>query len=136
MTKIDLTIYNDIKEISRAIDFFTQFSKDHKIDVKIVKKFIISIDELLNNIIHYGYPKVRENAINLILVYTDTLLSLTIIDQGIPFNPLEKEKPQTNQSIEDRPIGGLGIHLVKNMMDEIEYTRENNKNVLTLSMHL
>ena len=97
------------------------------------KQFMIAIDELLNNVIHYGYPKDKENEININFELSKTMLSLTFIDEGIPFNPFQKAKPDTTMSIEDRPIGGLGLHLVKNIMDKVEYQRHKNKNVVKIT---
>ena len=135
-SRYQVVINNDLIEIKTVKEEFEKFSKVNEIAEKMSKQFMIAIDELLNNVIHYGYPKDKENEININFELSKTMLSLTFIDEGIPFNPFQKTKPDTTLSIEDRPIGGLGLHLVKNMMDKVEYQRHINKNVVKITKFL
>ena len=59
-------------------------------------------------------------------------LTLTFIDEGVPYNPLQRSDPDFSLSVEDRPIGGLGVYLVKNLVDEVSYEHKDGKNVLTI----
>ena len=99
--------------------------------------FQVALDEVLTNIIDYAHP---EHPVSLIAIHVSTPpggLEITIEDNGIAFNPLESDAdPDLEQSLEERPIGGLGIHLVKSLMDTLEYRRQNNRNRLTLSKSL
>ena len=67
--------------------------------------------------------------------YSGTRLSISIADNGVPFNPFTRKDPNTELALADREIGGLGIHLVKNVMDEVIYQRRYNRNVVTLIKH-
>jgi anti-sigma regulatory factor (Ser/Thr protein kinase) len=93
-------------------------------------------DELLNNITQYGYPKPNEYEIHIHFELSESTLSLTFTDEGIPFNPFQEKPPDTSLSLEDRAIGGLGIHIVKNLMDQVQYQRQFNKNIVKISRSL
>ena len=92
----------------------------------------VVFDELLNNIISYAYPDEDEHEIEIRIELSGNDLVITIADDGIPFNPFQKEDPNIKLSIEDREIGGLGIHLVRQMTDKVSYQRKIDKNVVTL----
>lgn len=94
----------------------------------------VSIDEIFTNICSYAYAEGTTGfaEITVKVLEAPKKISLCFMDEGIPYNPLEKEDPDITLSVEDRPIGGLGIFMVKNMMDEISYEYRDGKNILTL----
>ena len=89
-------------------------------------------DELLNNIISYAYQDDEEHEIEVRVEAAGERLVVSIADDGIPFNPFDAAKPDTGLALEERTLGGLGIHLVLKVMDKVAYQRRTNKNVLTL----
>ena len=93
-------------------------------------------DELLNNIISYGFDDDGEHAIDIRIVIEETRVRVTIADDGIPFDPFSLAEPDTGLSVEERDVGGLGIHLVRNLMDEVSYERVGDRNVVTCIAHL
>ena len=93
-------------------------------------------DEILTNIISYAYQDDAPHEIVIGVELTPTTLVVNIEDDGIPFNPFAREEPDTSLSIEERDVGGLGIHLVKNVMDEATYHRRQDANLLVLSKNL
>ena len=93
-------------------------------------------DELLANVISYAYSDEEAHNIDISISFDNGQLAINITDDGVPFNPFTREDPDTSLSLEDRDIGGLGIHLVKNAMDETLYQRRNNKNTVTLIKNL
>lgn len=104
---------------------------------KVKNEILISIDELFINIAHYAYgEEVGDATIRLELLAQTKRLKITMIDQGIPFNPLEKEAPDIDLTLEERKIGGLGIFMVKDYMDHLEYFYQNNSNTLILEKNL
>ncbi|MBR3607416.1 MAG: ATP-binding protein [Lachnospiraceae bacterium] len=104
---------------------------------EVKNEILISIDELFINIAHYAYgEEVGDAAIRLELLAQPKRLKITMIDQGIPFNPLEKEAPDIDLTLEERKIGGLGIFMVKDYMDHLEYFYQNNSNTLILEKNL
>ncbi len=92
----------------------------------------LALEELITNCIKYGYDDALEHVIEIELKFSGGELVLTVVDDGHPFNPLEQPEPDTDLPVEDRPIGGLGIHLLRKMSDHMEYTRLENQNRLTL----
>jgi len=92
----------------------------------------LAIEELVTNCIKYGYDDSAEHLIEIELTLSDGQLEITVTDDGHPFNPLELPEPNTNLPIEERPIGGLGIHLLRKMSDAMDYTRADGRNRLTL----
>ena len=104
--------------------------------VKIRTKMMICIEEMVVNVFHYAYPKDQdaENAMLTVEMWTENgILGITLIDSGIPYNPLEKEDPDITLSAEERQIGGLGIFMVKKKMDKVDYRYEDGKNIFTMS---
>lgn len=91
----------------------------------------IVLDELLSNVVRYAYPD-GGGSIEVSCEASESQIAITLIDSGIPYNPLEKEDPDVTLSAEERSIGGLGIFMVKKTMDEIVYSYDNGKNILTV----
>ena len=96
----------------------------------------LAIEELVTNCIKYAYDDAKEHIIEIELKLSEDHLTLTVKDDGHPFNPLEFPPPNTNLPLEDRPIGGLGIHLLRKSSDRMEYARVESKNQLTLRKSL
>jgi len=90
-------------------------------------------EEAVSNIIRYAYGSVQERQIAVTLEYGKTAVKLEFRDDGSPFNPLEAPPPDLNAPLEERQNGGLGIHLMKSLVDEASYAREGNTNVLMLT---
>ena len=92
----------------------------------------LAVDELLTNVINYAYPDTSGKITIRCLVNEQGDFFAQIADTGIPFDPLKKREPEMGKSIEDSRIGGLGIYLARNMLDEIKYHRKNDMNILTI----
>ena len=95
----------------------------------------ISLEELFVNISHYAYPEGNGWA-EIHVGVEDGVMELTLIDGGIPFDPLAKPDPDVTLLAEERQIGGLGIYMVKKKMDAMEYQRKDGKNILTIRKKL
>ena len=94
------------------------------------------LEEIGTNIIKYGQDGDRETDINITLTSDSTALRLEIVDSGKPFDPFaEAPPPDFDSAVPDRPIGGLGVHLVQELMDESYYRREDGLNKVTLIKH-
>ena len=103
------------------------------VEHKIVYKIEVAIEEILTNVASYAYGGEEGNIeVKYQLLDSPRTIVITVIDEGVEFNPLESEDPDITLSIEERGIGGLGIFIVKNTMDEMEYKRDGNKNVLIM----
>jgi sigma-B regulation protein RsbU (phosphoserine phosphatase) len=126
-------VKNALSEIETVNNRFAEFAKQHNIEDTVINVFRIVFDEMLNNIVSYAYDDTEEHEIEINIHFSDSRINVSIIDDGKPFNPLGLNPPDTSASLEDRGIGGLGIHLVRKMMDDIHYQRKIDKNVLSMT---
>ena len=117
-----LYIKNELCELSRVFEFIERN----------LPSCLSAIEELVANVIMYAYGERKDQDIQIEMECRGTQLQVTVIDSGIPFNPLESKDPDLSLSVEERPIGGLGIFLVKQLMTELRYERASGKNVLTM----
>lgn len=127
-----------VNELPNVISFIESELEKFEFSFKIITQFNLVIEELFVNIASYAYKDKENGKCKITIDYDKDKqeVKLSIEDNGIKFNPLEKEDPDTTLSVEDRPIGGLGILLVKKNMDNIEYKYEDNKNILILSKNV
>jgi serine/threonine-protein kinase RsbW len=130
-----IELVNDMSELIRLTGTFNKLFTTQKIDEKTLFYLNLIADELVTNIISYSYEDELEHTIRLQLVITPSYWTLKIQDDGLPFNPLEHENAELQLSVEERSIGGLGIHFVKQIMDEISYERTDYYNFLTMKKY-
>lgn len=126
--------FNPIKDKSSEIINYLMASPDMPDDEALRFKIQLSIEEVVDNVVHYAY----EGGIGWLEVSThldsnSLILTVELRDAGVPFNPLEQSEPDIMLSAENREIGGLGIFLCKKLMDSISYRYENGNNVLTMT---
>jgi anti-sigma regulatory factor (Ser/Thr protein kinase) len=128
-----IIIKNTIEEVQRALVAFEEFAKIHEISTSIMMKVNIVLDELLSNIVKYSLPANTEHIIDITLeLFTTGKLIIQLTDEGVPFNPFLGEDPDVTIPLEEREIGGLGIMLVKKLMDEYSYKRQANLNITSI----
>lgn len=128
----ELTLQNDVRQVRQLNDFVKQVMSLLGIEPSLAKKLRLAVEEAVVNVIDYAYPKGVTGDIAVQASFDDQCLRFVIKDSGVAFDPTEKEKADTSLSAEDRPIGGLGILLVRELMDSINYERLDGMNVLTL----
>ena len=126
-------IENDLSDIAKVDEMLDEFAEQFGIPPAIAVTFHVIFDDLLNNVISYGFNDGQRHFIDISLELAANSLIVSIADDGMPFNPLDETAPDTKLSIEDRQIGGLGIHLAIKMVDDVRYQRTADKNVLTLT---
>jgi len=131
-----IVIKNKFPEMIAVSEKFDSFAEECDIPQSVALKFNVILDELLNNVISYAYTDDDEHEIEIRMERVGKRLTVIISDDGLPFNPLNEAKPDTDSSLEDREIGGLGIHLVRNLADDISYQRRIGKNVMTVKRNL
>ena len=127
----ELTIQAKAENMSVVTDFITIQLKKAGITGKIINSLNIAADEIFSNICKYAYPSVPGDVNISVKTGTDGV-RVTFTDTGIPFDPLEMPDPDITQSAEERDFGGLGILMVKKLMDETMYSYEDGRNVLTV----
>ena len=118
--------------LDNVLDFVREKLEENEANIKLIMTIPLAIEEIFVNVAHYAY-KGAKGDFEIDLAFKDDTVVITIEDSGVEFNPLAKEDPDIHLSAEDRKIGGLGIFMVKKIMDSVEYKRENDKNILTLT---
>ena len=134
--RMSLVISSDFQEIGRLNKELARFARKNDLPEGVMRKLNIAIDDLVNNIVSYGGEKGDGRTIEINCAYLDNRLMLEVVDTGKPFNPFEQLNVDTTSSIEDRNIGGLGRLLVKELMDDVDYERQKDKNVVKLIMDI
>ncbi len=130
--RISIELKNDLSEIKRMSQIVVEFCAINGLPPDILFALNLSIEEVLTNVISYGYEDNEEHQILVRMNIKEDEVWVEVEDDSKPFNPLEVDEPDLDKSLEDRPIGGLGIHLVRNYMDDLEYRRNGDKNLLKL----
>ncbi len=127
----ELTVAARLDEIGTVTAFVDEFLETVDCPLKTVMQIDIALDEVFSNIAHYAYPD-EEGTVTIGVDETDATIKIVFKDHGIPYDPLQAKAPDLSLLAEDRPIGGLGIHMVKKMMDSVSYRYENGQNILSL----
>ena len=127
-----LLIKNDVHEVSKFSAFMKSVMEKMGVETSLARKLRLAVEEAVVNVIDYAYPAGQEGDIEVRMMFDGETLKTVIIDSGVAFDPTAKEKADTSLSIEDRQIGGLGILLVRELMDSINYERAEGQNFLTL----
>jgi anti-sigma regulatory factor (Ser/Thr protein kinase) len=130
---LDLTIVNDLAEIGRIATVIEDFCAEHGLGEDIAHAINLSLDELLTNTISYGYEDGERHSIGIVVKVSGDRATVTVRDDAIAFDPTQAGDPDLDLDLDDRPIGGLGIHIVRAMMDEVHYARIDGHNQLTLT---
>ena len=131
--KRSLYIASDLGELERLHDAVAELGEVGEWPPDLVYQVDLVLEELIVNTVNYGYDDDARHEIEVTLTSDEDVFTVEIIDDGHAFNPLDDApEPDLDARIEDRPIGGLGIHLMRVMMDDVHYRREENKNHLTL----
>ena len=129
----ELTIDNSLSHVPSVNDFVKSFGDELKLEEKDTQNLKLAIEEAVVNVINYAYPTGEKGDINIEATATATSLKFKIIDTGVAFAPTDAPDVDTSLTAEERQIGGLGIFLVRQLMDTINYERIEGKNVLTLT---
>ena len=137
MKSLIVHIKNSLPEIAHVTEKFEIFAEENNLSQRIIYDISLCLDELITNIISYGFKDEAKHIIEIQFHLKEHEIKLIFIDDGIAFDPELKEDPvHLKHSVEERPIGGLGIYLVKKLMDIIKYKRVEDKNILTLTKFL
>lgn len=139
--KRTLFITNEMSEVTKLKQFMEGAAREFGIPDDIQLSLNLAVEEAVVNVINYAYPKGTEGDIEINITNSpipdlsesSTEVIFTIIDQGVPFDPTTHDEADTTSELEERQIGGLGIHLIRNIMDRVEYQRDGNSNKLTMT---
>lgn len=133
----ELTVDAALESIPVITAFVDEQLEAYDCPMKAQAQIDIAIDELFSNIVHYAYhPGVGPATVRVEVLEEPLSVTITFIDQGIPYDPLAKADPDVTLSAQDRGIGGLGIYIVKKNMNEITYEYKDGKNILRIRKDL
>ena len=127
-----ISLSNDLKQVPALNDFVESFTARLEMEPSVKSKIKLAVEEAVVNVIEYAYPPGTVGEISLEAQSNGTTVTFVISDAGKPFDPTQAGRVDTTLSAEERPIGGLGIFLVRELMDSINYERIDGKNILTL----
>jgi sigma-B regulation protein RsbU (phosphoserine phosphatase) len=127
-----ITLKNDILEIERLKAEVAQFGRENRLSSEAIFDLSLALEEIVSNIIFYAYEDKIEHKINISLNIGAENFCAEICDDGKPFNPCEFPRPDIEKPAEERPLGGLGIHIARNIMDDFDYRREEGRNILAI----
>lgn len=127
-----LVMRNDIQQIPTLAEWIESIGIPQELNMPIN----LALEEAVSNVMLYAYPETNSGRVLVEAEKTDGQIVFTISDSGIPFDPTQQKEADITLSVEDRAIGGLGIHLVRQIMDDVQYERKENKNILTLTKRI
>ena len=130
-----LTLKNQVEELTKLPEFVDTVCEKAGVDMALIASLNLALEEAATNVVLYAYEG-GEGLVDIDAVYDSDYLKFIITDNGIPFDPTKQEDADTTLSAEERPIGGLGIFLVRQIMDTVDYKRIDGKNMLTLIKQL
>ncbi|MBR4756472.1 MAG: SpoIIE family protein phosphatase [Bacteroidales bacterium] len=127
-----LVFRNDIREVSRLVGFVEEVLAGKEHDPGVEAGINLALEEIMTNVIMYAYPEGTDGLGTLDAVAGEDSVEFTVTDDGMAFDPTAAPDVDITLNAEERNIGGLGIHMVRNIMDSLSYRRENGKNILTM----
>lgn len=134
--KLTLIIVAKFEEILRLNKELQRFTQLHGIGPDQVFKLELILDELINNVIKHGEPKVPPRSIFITMSKDNECIEVEFSDDATLFNPLNQPEPALDSPLEERPVGGLGVHLVRKLSDEVKYSVHNGRNLIQFSLAL
>ncbi len=136
MSQRILRIRNQVAEIPRVTQAAAELLESHGITRSFVRTVSLGLEEVVSNIIKYGYEDEDEHWIELTFCLTTSDLGIVVVDEGREFDPLKHPEPDPTKPLDDREPGGLGVAFYRRLFDEVRYERAKGKNILTVRKRL
>lgn len=133
---MELVLKNQPEELPRLRRALADFAREHAAPEQAVQAADLALEEHLTNVLAYAYTDKAAHDIRISLAIEGRCLQIEVADDGRPFNPLSHPAPDTSLPLDQRPRGGLGIHLIRQFMDELDYRREADRNILRMRKRL
>lgn len=130
--QLALELMPNISELARLGTAIDAFGQGHHWSPKTLFQVKLALEEAVTNILSYGFDDQQTQLIWLKVVQEGRLLSIVLTDNGTPFDPLERPPPDLDSNLEDRMVGGLGVYLIRQMMDNVSYQRQDGCNKLCM----
>ncbi len=133
----ELTVEALVEKLPEVLAFVDEHLEPLGCPLKAQMQIDVAVEELFVNIAHYAYaPKTGTATVRVEVVEDPRAVVITFIDRGVPYDPLKKQDPDVTLAAADRPIGGLGIYMVKKSMDHMEYAYRDGQNILQIRKNL
>src|SRR5262245_60061575 len=133
---VEFILLNRPSEIARLQDELESLGRQEGLAPKVLHDVQLAVEEHLTNILNHGFSDQRDHQIKVQLRSDESEFCIEVEDDGRPFNPLDQPAPNLSLPIEQRPIGGLGILMIRQAMDRVEYRRADGKNILLMVKRL
>lgn len=127
-----LNLHNDVNEVAMLCEWIEVTGEQLGLPTAAVFQLNLALEEAFVNVVDYAYPGKSGMPVQINMESTPEGMTFTLIDEGQPFDPTQLAPPDITLSVEERPIGGLGVFLVTQIMDEVIYERQGARNVLTM----
>ena len=131
-----LLIHNDIQQIPQLADFVETIAEEKHLDHSLTLSLNLALEEAVTNVIMYAYPEGTDGLVDIEAILRDDSLSFVISDSGQSFDPTAQPEADTSLDVEERQVGGLGIYLVRSIMDNVSYERNGGKNILSMTKNI
>ena len=135
-TPLELVLLNRSSEIARFQDQLEALAAQLNLPPTPFHEVQLAVEELLSNIIKHGFDDRGEHQIRVRVIAAASEFRIEVEDDGRPFDPLKHPAPDLLQPLDARPVGGLGIHMMRKSMDRLEYRREDGKNILVMTKQI
>ena len=129
----ELRIKNQISELEKVAQFVEEIGEELGLNMELQMNLNLVMEEMVSNVIFYAYPEGEEAEIELLAKSDGKELTFVLSDQGKEFDPTAKEDTDLDVNPADRDLGGMGIFIVKNIMNKVTYQRLDGKNLLTMT---
>ncbi len=131
-----LVLHNDVQQISQLAQFVDSIAAEKKLDTTTASNINLALEEAVTNVIMYAYPEGKHGLVDIGAILRDDELEFVITDSGKPFDPTAVPEADVTLGVEDRKVGGLGIFLVRKIMDNVRYERGDGKNILLMNLNI
>jgi anti-sigma regulatory factor (Ser/Thr protein kinase) len=132
-SSLTLLLQNRLAEIARLVEAVESFGGHAGLSSDLTYRLTLSLDEIVSNVIRHGYSDTNDHVMEVRLTVHDGVVTAVVEDDGHPYDPRNSPEPDLSLPVEQRGPGGLGIYLVRQMMDTIDYARKDGRNVLTVT---
>ena len=135
-SRLEIVLTNRPEEQPRLLRALEAFVAEHRLPAKVLQAADLALEEHVTNVLHYAYADAALHEIRVRLSCDERALLVEVEDDGRAFNSLDVPPVDTSVSLEQRPVGGLGIHLMRQFMDTLDYRREGGRNILRMTKRL
>jgi len=127
-----LKLLAKVEHLPQWMQFIADCAQEHGLPSKRIREIELALEEVLVNVCHYAYPEDTGDVEVTCTVDAQQRFIINIVDQGIAFDPLLLEAPDLTADVDSRQVGGLGVFLVRRLMDDVSYRREDDQNIMKL----